>query len=89
MIIVESCFFMAATGVQKCTSVMFQHSPPLVQSLVLTTLALQDGWSPLHLASNKGYLNIVKTLIEAGANINQADKVQYFSTLHVHCTCML
>ena len=59
--LVESCICMAATGVQKCTSVMFQHSPPLVQSLVLTILALQDGWSPLLTAISKRYLNIVNS----------------------------
>eukprot|EP00731_Ephydatia_muelleri_P037013 Em0377g1a len=32
----------------------------------------KDGWSPLHKASDKGHLEIVKTLIEAGANVNQA-----------------
>ena len=36
---------------------------------------LQDGLSPLHMASQKGHLDVVKTLIEAGANINQANKV--------------
>ena len=36
---------------------------------------LQSGWSPLIGASNGGYLDVVKTLIEAGANVNQTDKV--------------
>ena len=56
---------------------MFQHSPPLVQPLVMMTFVLQDGWSPLYIASSKGDLDIVKTFIEAGASVNQADKVQY------------
>ena len=38
----------------------------------MMTFVLQDGWSPLHKASYKGHLDIVKTLIEAGANVNQA-----------------
>ena len=42
---------------------------------------LQDGWSPLHIASQKGYLDVMKTLMEAGANINQGSKV---STLTIH-----
>lgn len=41
----------------------------------MMTFLLQDGCSPLHLASDEGHLDIVKTLIEAGANANQADKV--------------
>ena len=36
---------------------------------------LQDGWSPLYMACQKGHLDVVKTLIEAGVNIHQADKV--------------
>eukprot|EP00731_Ephydatia_muelleri_P013605 Em0007g915a len=35
---------------------------------------LQNGWSPLNAASWKGHLDVVKTLLEAGANINQATK---------------
>ena len=34
---------------------------------------LQDGMSPLMAASNAGHLDVVKTLIEAGANVNQTD----------------
>ena len=36
---------------------------------------LQNGWSPLYAASEKGHLDVVKTLLEAGANINQANNV--------------
>ena len=36
---------------------------------------LQDGCSPLSVASHDGQHDVVKTLIEAGANINQAEKV--------------
>ena len=39
------------------------------------SFVLQDGWSPLLIASFKGHLEVVKSLIEAGANINQANKV--------------
>ena len=34
--------------------------------------------SPLHMASQKGHLDVVKTLIEVGANINEADKVSTY-----------
>ena len=47
-----------------------------VQPLVMMTFVLQDGCSPLYVASLKGHLDVVKTLLEAGANINQANKVQ-------------
>ena len=41
----------------------------------MQTFILQDGRSPLYASSSRGDLEIVKTLIEAGANINQANKV--------------
>lgn len=44
----------------------------------MMTFVLQDGWSPLNVASFNGHLDVVKTLMEAGASINQANKV------HVH-----
>ena len=40
----------------------------------MMTFVLQYGWSPLHKASGAGHLDIVKTLIEAGANVNEANK---------------
>ena len=42
---------------------------------ILVGFVLQDGLSPLHMASQEGHLDVVKTLIEVEANINQADKV--------------
>ena len=41
---------------------------------------LQNGLCSLGAASSLGHLDVVKTLMEAGANINQADKV----SIHVH-----
>ena len=35
----------------------------------------QDGISPLYAASMEGYLDVVKILIEAGADVNKANKV--------------
>ena len=49
-----------------------------VQHLVMMTFVLQDGMSPLFIASLNGHLEVVKTLIEAGANTNQATKVGTF-----------
>ena len=47
-----------------------------VQPLVMMTFVLQNGCSPLYVASINGHLDVVKTLLEAGANINQAKEVQ-------------
>ena len=41
----------------------------------MMTFVLQNGWSPLYRASLNGHLDIVRALIEAGANISQATKV--------------
>ena len=40
-----------------------------VQPLVMMTFVLQNGWSPLYAASCNGHLDVVKTLLEAGAYI--------------------
>ena len=49
----------------------------------MMTFVLEDGWSPLCKASCNGHHDIVKTLIEAGANVNQATKVQCVGRLLV------
>ena len=38
-------------------------------------LVLQDGYSPLFTASINGHSEVVKTLIKAGAKVNQCVKV--------------
>ena len=62
-----------------CTSIHVM----LQQPLIMMTFILQDGWSPLHSASYDGHLDIVKTLIKAGANVNPAIEVQCVGRLHV------
>ena len=42
---------------------------------ILMGFVLQNGLSPLHIASQEGHGDIVKTLIKAGASIDQADQV--------------
>lgn len=37
----------------------------------------QNGRSPLYTAARSGHMEIVKLLIEAGANINQVNAVSY------------
>ena len=39
---------------------------------------IQIGWTALHLASSKGHLDIVKYLIEKGADINIKIKVSVY-----------
>ena len=42
---------------------------------VMMGFVLQNGLTPLVIASNNGHLEIVKSLIEAGANVNHTTKV--------------
>ena len=42
---------------------------------VMMGFVLQVGWTPLVIASQEGHLEIVKSLIEAGANVNHTTKV--------------
>ena len=38
---------------------------------------LQNQWTPLHLAAYGGNADIVKVLLEEGADVNAKDKVSY------------
>ena len=42
---------------------------------IMMRFVLQFGWTPLVIASHIGHLEIVKSLIEAGANVNHTTKV--------------
>ena len=48
---------------------------------VMMGFVLQDGWKPLIAASQNGHLEIVKTLIEAGANVNHTTEVMENRTI--------
>ena len=62
-------------------------TPYLVQPLVMISFVLQNGQSPLYTASRNGHLEVMKTLIEAGANINQANKVGTCRCTQCNCVC--
>ena len=44
-------------------------------------LLIQNGWSPLIRVGASGNLDAVKTLIGAGAKVNQMDEVSYECSL--------
>ena len=50
---------------------------------MITFVHVLQGESPLWIASFYGHLEVVKTLIEAGANVNQADKVCVCSDIFI------
>ena len=43
--------------------------------LVIIAFVLQDGWSPLMVASRNGHFDVVMALIGAGAEANHTNKV--------------
>ena len=58
-----------AITVKDCTSSASQESLVVDQ---LISLTLQDGLSPVYVASQTGQADVVAVLIKAGADINQA-----------------
>ena len=50
----------------------------------MMTFLLQYGISPLHAASIEGHIDVVKILIDAGADVNQANKVGNVNTFTVY-----
>ena len=67
-----------------CTCVLQWLNMTLVQHskyMYHCILFHQNGWSPLFASSLNVHLDVVKKLIEAGANVNQAEKVGVASVL--------
>ena len=48
---------------------------------VMMGFVLQNGWTPLVSASHDGHLEIVKSLIEAGTDVNHTTKVVKINTI--------
>ncbi len=46
---------------------------------------MQDGWTALMIAAEKGHVNVVQYLVEAGANLEAVDTVRFFHLLGI-CT---
>ena len=68
---VNVCPFHSSPHLSIFHSSTFFHPP----SLVVMSFLSQNGVSPVMAATYHGHLDAVKALIEAGANVNQADKV--------------
>ena len=53
----------------RCLTVLWQRNCPF------GFVSLQEGWTPLSVASQDGHLPVVAALLERGANVDAANKV--------------
>ena len=49
----------------------------VIDVLFTVTISIQNGWSPLTIASFYGHVDVVRVLIEAHADIHSQNKVWY------------
>ena len=67
----------------------WEEPASVIASLQNVNMALHaDGWTPLHRAADKGFVDSAKLLIEAGADVNLADSYgrtpAYIASQHGH-----
>ena len=55
---------------------------------VVYTLALQDGWTPLHYACRHDRLDVANELVLRGADVNAKNKVCH-CVVFSHCICTM
>ena len=73
-------------SIVDCKSYVIHNVSTHLHCCKMQTFVLQDGLSPLHTSCLKGHLDVVNTLIDAAANINQANKVSAYITT---CVCLV
>ena len=52
--------------------------------VIVVSFTVQDGASPLYVASHEGHTDVVDILVKAGADVNQANTVVCLLTLGAH-----
>lgn len=60
----------------------FEKTKKLLQNNMNPNIIDELGWTPLHDAAIQGNTEIVKLLLEAGANVNAQDKEDLYTPLH-------
>lgn len=58
------------------------QEPKIAQAMV--TQCNSDGWTPLHLAANENFINLIELFIEYGIAIDSRSK-NFRTPLHVAC----
>ena len=68
---------------QPCQDLLAQQEPKLAQALL--NECNSDGWTPLHVASNEGHVDMIDIFARFGANVDCKAK-NLRTPLHVACT---
>ena len=61
--------------------VTHKHACIFTHNTTHTTMCMQEGDCPLHIASQKGHDKTVKILLQAGATVDLQDKVESYYLL--------